>query len=62
MPYLLGCVMFCMGLTMTPLDFQGVVKRPWAVALGLVAHYVIMPGLGWLVAHALSLPRRWRRA
>lgn len=54
-PYLLGCVMFCMGLTMTPLDFQGVVKRPWAVALGLVAHYVIMPGLGWLIAHALSL-------
>lgn len=54
-PYLLGLVMFCMGLTMTPLDFQGVVKRPWAVALGLVAHYVIMPGLGWLIAHALGL-------
>ena len=45
-PYLLGVIMFCMGLTMTPQDFTGVVKRPWAVALGLVAHYVIMPGLG----------------
>lgn len=55
-PYLLGIVMFCMGLTMTPLDFKGVAKRPWAVALGLVAHYVIMPGLGWLIAHALDLP------
>ncbi|NBE50898.1 bile acid:sodium symporter family protein [Streptomyces boluensis] len=55
-PYLLGIVMFCMGLTMTPLDFKGVAKRPWAVALGLVAHYVIMPGLGWLIAHALGLP------
>lgn len=55
-PYLLGVVMFCMGLTMTPLDFKGVAKRPWAVALGLVAHYVIMPGLGWLIAHALGLP------
>ncbi|QIB49237.1 bile acid:sodium symporter family protein [Streptomyces aureoverticillatus] len=54
-PYLLGVVMFCMGLTMTPVDFQGVVKRPWVVALGLVAHYVIMPGLGWLIAHALDL-------
>ncbi|WP_051855214.1 bile acid:sodium symporter family protein [Streptomyces sp. NRRL B-1347] len=54
-PYLLGVVMFCMGLTMTPADFQGVARRPWAVALGLVAHYVIMPGLGWLVAHALDL-------
>ncbi|MGW8375772.1 bile acid:sodium symporter family protein [Streptomyces sp. ODS28] len=55
-PYLLGVVMFCMGITMTPRDFQGVAKRPWAVALGLVAHYVIMPGLGWLVAHLLHLP------
>ncbi|MFB9524581.1 bile acid:sodium symporter family protein [Streptomyces cremeus] len=55
-PYLLGVVMFCMGLTMTPVDFQGVAQRPWAVLLGLVAHYVIMPGLGWLIAHALSLP------
>ncbi|OON82179.1 bile acid:sodium symporter family protein [Streptomyces tsukubensis] len=55
-PYLLGIVMFCMGLTMTPLDFKGVAKRPWAVAIGLVAHYVIMPGLGWLIAHLLGLP------
>ncbi|MGW1023439.1 bile acid:sodium symporter family protein [Streptomyces sp. NPDC002577] len=54
-PYLLGVVMFCMGLTMSVADFQGVAKRPWAVALGLVAHYVIMPGLGWLIAHALGL-------
>ncbi|MFD5286391.1 bile acid:sodium symporter family protein [Streptomyces rubrogriseus] len=55
-PYLLGVVMFCMGITMTPEDFRGVVKRPWAVALGLVAHYVIMPGLGWAIAHLLDLP------
>ncbi|WP_299535600.1 bile acid:sodium symporter family protein [uncultured Streptomyces sp.] len=55
-PYLLGIVMFCMGLTMTPLDFKGVAKRPWAVAIGLVAHYVIMPGLGWAIAHLLDLP------
>ncbi|MFI7009624.1 bile acid:sodium symporter family protein [Streptomyces sp. NPDC050145] len=55
-PYLLGVVMFCMGLTMTLDDFKGVAKRPWAVGLGLVAHYVIMPGLGWLIAHALGLP------
>ncbi|GGS32214.1 transporter [Streptomyces griseoviridis] len=54
-PYLLGVVMFCMGVTMTPEDFRGVARRPWAVALGLVAHYVIMPGLGWAVAHLLHL-------
>jgi BASS family bile acid:Na+ symporter len=55
-PYLLGVVMFCMGVTMTPQDFKGVAKRPWAVALGLLAHYVIMPGLGFAIAHLLQLP------
>lgn len=54
-PYLLGLIMFCMGLTMTSQDFQSVVRRPWAVGLGLVAHYVIMPGLGWAIAHLLDL-------
>src|SRR6476660_5368 len=54
-PYLLGIIMFCMGLTLTPPDFASVAKRPWAVALGIVAHYVIMPGAGWLIAQALQL-------
>lgn len=55
-PYLLGIIMFCMGLTLTPPDFASVVKRPWAVVLGIVAHYAIMPGAGWLIAVALQLP------
>ncbi|MGW9415319.1 bile acid:sodium symporter family protein [Arthrobacter cupressi] len=55
-PYLLGIIMFCMGLTLTPPDFASVARRPWAVALGIVAHYVIMPGAGWLIAVALQLP------
>ncbi len=54
-PYLLGVVMFCMGLTMTVPDFRSVVRRPWAVALGLAAQYLVMPGLGWLVAQGLGL-------
>ncbi|MER6985121.1 bile acid:sodium symporter family protein [Streptomyces carpinensis] len=54
-PYLLGVVMFCMGLTMSLDDFKGVARRPWVVLLGLAAHYVIMPGLGWLIAHLLHL-------
>jgi BASS family bile acid:Na+ symporter len=54
-PYLLGIVMFCMGLTLTLPDFSSVAKRPWAVGLGLVAHYVIMPGAGWLIAVGLHL-------
>ena len=47
--------MFCMGLTLTPPDFASVAKRPWAVVLGIVAHYVIMPGAGWLIAVGLHL-------
>ncbi|AJT42321.1 Bile acid:sodium symporter [Psychromicrobium lacuslunae] len=54
-PYLLGVIMFCMGLTLTPPDFASVVRRPWAVGLGILAHYVIMPGAGWLIAVALHL-------
>ena len=54
-PYLLGIIMFCMGLTLTPPDFAAVAKRPWAVVLGIVAHYVIMPGAGWLIAVASNL-------
>ncbi|MEU3713967.1 bile acid:sodium symporter family protein [Streptomyces catenulae] len=55
-PWLLGVVMFSMGLTLTLPDFTAVARRPWAVGLGLVAHYVIMPGLGWLIATVLDLP------
>ncbi|WP_394940491.1 bile acid:sodium symporter family protein [Psychromicrobium sp. YIM B11713] len=54
-PYLLGVIMFCMGLTLTPPDFASVVRRPWAVGLGLLAHYIIMPGAGWLIAVVLHL-------
>jgi BASS family bile acid:Na+ symporter len=54
-PYLLGIIMFCMGLTLTLPDFAAVAKRPWAVALGLAAHYIIMPGAGWLIATGLHL-------
>ncbi len=54
-PYLLGVVMFCMGVTLTPPDFARIARRPWVVLLGLVAHYVIMPLAGWLIAHALGL-------
>ncbi|QCB95938.1 bile acid:sodium symporter family protein [Arthrobacter sp. PAMC25564] len=54
-PYLLGIIMFCMGLTLTPPDFASVAKRPWAVVLGIVAHYVIMPGAGWVIAVGLHL-------
>lgn len=55
-PYLLGVVMFCMGVTLTTPDLKGIARRPWAVGVGLAAQYVIMPALGWLIVKALGLP------
>lgn len=53
---LLGLIMFGMGLTLTPPDFATVARHPWAVVVGVVAQYVVMPLLGLGVALALHLP------
>lgn len=47
--YLLSIILFGMGLTLTTEDFARISKRPIPVILGTVAHYVIMPGLAWLL-------------
>ncbi|MDT9536911.1 bile acid:sodium symporter family protein [Streptococcus mutans] len=47
--YLLGIILFGMGLTLTTEDFVRISKRPVPVALGTIAHYVIMPSLAWLL-------------
>ncbi|MHA7279649.1 bile acid:sodium symporter family protein [Arthrobacter sp. MDT2-2] len=53
---LLGVIMFGMGLTLTPVDFALIGKRPIPVVIGVVAQFVIMPLLGWGVATVLGLP------
>lgn len=53
---LLGIIMFGMGLTMKVGDFVLVVKRPLPVFIGVVAQYVIMPGLAVLVVWVMQLP------
>ncbi|MCI0541912.1 MAG: bile acid:sodium symporter family protein, partial [Verrucomicrobiales bacterium] len=52
----LAVIMLGMGITLTVDDFKGVLKMPRAVAMGFAAQYMIMPFLGWSVAHALKLP------
>ncbi|WP_281166130.1 bile acid:sodium symporter family protein [Liquorilactobacillus sicerae] len=54
-PYLLGIVLFGMGLTLTKDDFKRIVKRPIPVLLGTVAHYVIMPFVAWLLCQIFDL-------
>ena len=53
--YLLGLILFGMGLTLTTEDFKRIAKRPIPVVLGTVAHYIIMPGLAWLLCMIFHL-------
>jgi len=54
-PLLLGIIMFGMGLTLRGSDFGLVLRRPWAVLLGVVCQYTIMPLLAWGIGHLLGL-------
>jgi BASS family bile acid:Na+ symporter len=54
-PWLLALIMLGMGLTLRPVDFAYVARRPVAFVIGVVAQFVIMPGLGWLLATMLQL-------
>ena len=51
----LAVIMLGMGITLSVDDFKTVLKMPRAVGIGFVAHYAIMPFLGWSIAHLLRL-------
>ena len=53
--YMLGVIMFGMGLTLSPHDFHVVFSHPRDVLLGNVAQFCIMPALAWLLAKAFAL-------
>ncbi len=53
--YLLGIILFGMGLTLRIEDFERIAKRPLPVIAGTVAHYVIMPTLAWLLCLIFQL-------
>lgn len=53
--YLLGVVMFGMGLTLNIQDFRIVFSRPKDVIIGCMAQFTIMPLLAWGLARALQL-------
>ncbi len=55
--YLLGLIMFGMGMTLTFGDFLGVLKRWRLVAVGMVAQYTVMPLLALGITVALGLPK-----
>ncbi|WP_306233087.1 bile acid:sodium symporter family protein [Agrococcus beijingensis] len=53
---LLGVIMLGMGLTLQPVDFKVIAKKPKAFAIGVVAQYVIMPLTAIGLALAFQLP------
>lgn len=53
---LLGIVMFGMGLTLKPVDFALVARRPLPVLIGVVAQFVIMPMVALAVVAIMDLP------
>ena len=53
---LLGLVMFGMGLTLSREDFRAVLSQPGIVAIGVVGHFAIMPGIAWALTKLLHLP------
>lgn len=55
-PWMLGIIMFGMGMTMTVGDFKSVLQSPKAVGIGVVAQFVVMPGLAFLLCQLFQLP------
>lgn len=53
--YLLGVVMFGMGLTLNLHDFRIVFSRPKDVIIGCLAQFTIMPLLAWALARVFRL-------
>ncbi|MFD1438680.1 bile acid:sodium symporter family protein [Acinetobacter sp. ANC 4282] len=54
--WMLGIIMFGMGMTMTVDDFKGILQSPKAVVIGVVAQFVVMPGLAYLLCQLFQLP------
>lgn len=53
---LLGVVMFGMGLTLKPVDFKLVLRKPVPVLIGVAAQFIIMPLFALLLAIVFNLP------
>ena len=54
--WMLGIIMFGMGMTMTLGDFKGVLQSPKAVTIGVFAQFIVMPTLAYLLCKIFNLP------
>ena len=53
---LLQIIMFGMGTTMSPKDFEAVIKSPKSVVIGLICQFTIMPLVGFILATSFDFP------
>ncbi len=53
---LLQIIMFGMGTELSFRDFLDVVKMPKGIIVGIVCHYTIMPGVGYVLANSFDFP------
>lgn len=53
---LLQIIMFGMGTTMSPKDFEAVAKSPKSVIIGLICQFTIMPLVGYTLAVNFDFP------
>jgi|WetSurMetagenome_2_1015567.scaffolds.fasta_scaffold71370_2 bile acid:Na+ symporter, BASS family len=53
---LLQIIMFGMGAQMSLNDFTGVIKMPKGVAIGVFAHYLVMPLMALLITFVFKFP------
>ena len=55
-PWMLGLIMFGMGMSLRPADFLLVWKQPRSILLGIFLQFLIMPSLAFLLISSFSLP------
>lgn len=53
---LIQLIMFSMGTEMSLKDFEGVIKMPKAVIIGLISHFTIMPLVAVVLAKSFGFP------
>jgi BASS family bile acid:Na+ symporter len=54
--WMLGIVMFGMGMTLKVEDFKTICQRPRDVGIGVLCQFIIMPGTAWLLVKVFRLP------
>ncbi len=54
--WFLGIIMFGMGMTMTLADFQTLIEHPKGVVIGVLAQFIIMPTIAYVLTVVFRLP------